>query len=56
MEEINPVELLREELDADEIHLKVNAIHRMKTVLLSLSQDEIKNDLFPYLQNLIDTE
>ncbi len=56
MEEVNPIELLREELEADEIHLKVNAIHRLKTILLSLSQDEIKSELFPFLQNLIDTE
>lgn len=64
MEEINAVELLREELkgtsphlfEVDEVHLKVNAIHRLKTVLLSISQDEIKSDLFPFLQDLIDTE
>ena len=56
MEEVNAIELLREELDADEVHLKVNAIHRLKTVMMSLAKDEIKNELFPYLNNLIDNE
>jgi len=52
MEEINVIDLLKEELMADEIHLKVNAIHRLKTVFLSLTKDEIKSELFPYLHQL----
>jgi len=56
MEEVNPIELLREELEADEIHLKVNAIHRLRTVMLSLSVEENKTELFPYIHQLIDSE
>eukprot|EP00343_Euplotes_focardii_P006651 CAMPEP_0205821620 /NCGR_PEP_ID=MMETSP0206-20130828/8561_1 /ASSEMBLY_ACC=CAM_ASM_000279 /TAXON_ID=36767 /ORGANISM="Euplotes focardii, Strain TN1" /LENGTH=576 /DNA_ID=CAMNT_0053117239 /DNA_START=6 /DNA_END=1736 /DNA_ORIENTATION=+ len=56
MEEINPIELLKEELEADEVHLKVNAIHRLKTIILSISKPEIKSELFPYINQLIETE
>lgn len=56
MEEVNALELLKEELAADEVNLKVNAIHRMKTVMMSMSDDEIRNDLFAYLDQLIQHE
>lgn len=56
MEEVNPIELLREEMEADEVHLKVNAIHRMKTIMLSISKEEIKTELFPYINQLTDVE
>lgn len=56
MEEVNALELLKEEMEADEVHLKVNAIHRLKTVIMSLSEDEVKNDLFGYINKLIETE
>jgi serine/threonine-protein phosphatase 2A regulatory subunit A len=56
MEDVNALELLKEEMEADEVHLKVNAIHRMKTVMMSMSADEIKNDLYTYLNHLIDNE
>jgi len=56
MKEINPIQLLKEEMDADEVNLKVNAIHRMKTIMLAMSPDEIRGDLFKYLNHLIDTE
>ena len=41
VEEINVLELLQDEMNTDEIHLKVNAIHRMKTVVLSLGQQQV---------------
>jgi hypothetical protein len=36
MEDINALELLKEEMSTEEIHLKVNAIHRLKIVVLYL--------------------
>ena len=33
---INVLSLLKEEMQTEEIHLKVNAIHRLKTVILSI--------------------
>ena len=40
VEEINALDLLKEEMTTEEIHLKVNAIHRMKTVILSIGASE----------------
>ena len=39
MEE-NGLTLLKQEMYNEEIHVKVNAIHRMKTVILSIGQED----------------
>jgi len=39
MEE-NGLTLLKQEMYNEEIHIKVNAIHRMKTVILSIGQED----------------
>lgn len=51
VEEVNALDLLKEEMTTDEIHLKVNAIHRMKTVILSIGQAWTVSDLIPYLES-----
>ncbi len=51
MEDINPIELLKEEMDTDEIHLKVNVIHRLKTIILSIGPDDTVKKLIPYLES-----
>lgn len=53
MEEINALDLLKEEMQTEEIHLKVNAIHRLKTVILSIGVSETNNHLLPYLETLV---
>ncbi len=53
MEDINPIELLKEEMDTDEIHLKVNVIHRLKTIILSIGPEETIKKLIPYLESTI---
>ena len=40
----------------EEIHNKVNAIHRLKTVILSIGQQETVSQLIPYLDELLKTE
>ena len=40
----------------EEIQLKVNAIHRMKIVILDIGPDDTVNKLCPYLDHLIQTE
>ena len=40
----------------EEIHIKVNAIHRMKTVICSIGEDDTITHLIPYLGELIKTE
>jgi len=35
-DDINALELLKEEMQTEDIHLKVNAVHRLKTVVLCI--------------------
>lgn len=42
--------LLKQEMETDEIHLRVNAIHRMKTVILSIGDKRVHSELIPYLE------
>ena len=48
MEE-NGLALLKQEMSCEEIHIKVNAIHRSKTVILSIGQPETVQQYIPYL-------
>jgi len=48
MEE-NGLALLKQEMQNEEIHIKVNAIHRMKTVILSIGQEDTVAQLIPYI-------
>lgn len=50
MEDINALDLLKEEMETEEIHLKVNAIHRLKTVILSIGVEDTIKKLVPYLE------
>jgi hypothetical protein len=43
-------------MSCEEIHIKVNAIHRSKTVILSIGQPETVQQYIPYLNELIKTE
>ena len=52
----NGLALLKEEMKCEEVHIKVNAVHRMKTVILSIGQDDTISQLIPYLHELIKTE
>ena len=38
-EPVNALTLIKEEMQTEEIHLKVNAIHRLKTVILSIGPE-----------------
>lgn len=49
MEENNAFDLLKNEMKLDEVHLKVNAIHRLQTVMFSMEKDKIVSMLVPYL-------
>ena len=51
VENINALALLKEEMQTEEIHLKVNAIHRLKTVILSLGANETQSQVIPYLSS-----
>lgn len=38
-------------MKTDEVNLKVNAIHRMKTVILSIGVEQTKDKLVDYLES-----
>ena len=40
--DVNALSLLKEEMQYEEIHLRVNAIHRLKTVILSIGDKDTK--------------
>lgn len=48
-EQVNAFVLLKEEMENDEISIRVNAIHRLKIVATLLTPDDIKNHLLPFL-------
>ena len=52
MEDINALDLLKEEMETEEIHLKVNAIHRMKTVILCIGIEDTIKKLIPYIEGI----
>ena len=52
----NGLTLLKCEMASEETHLKVNAIHRLKTVILSVGQQDTVRHLIPYLLELADSE
>lgn len=56
MDDIDALALLKEEMETEEIHLKVNAIHRLKTVILCVGVDETIKKVIPYLESLIEKE
>jgi len=43
-------------MENEEIHVKVNAIHRLKTVIMSISESATIDALIPYLESLIKSE
>ena len=55
MEE-NGLTLLKQEMQTEDVQHKVNAIHKMKTVILSLGDDDTVTQLIPYLDELIRNE
>ena len=56
MDDIDALALLKEEMETEEIHLKVKAIHRLKTVILCVGVDETIKKVIPYLESLIEKE
>ena len=40
----------------EEVHVKVNAIHRLKTVILSIGPEDSLSLLIPYIESLISDE
>lgn len=52
MDSFNPLDVLREEMESEEIYLRVNAVHRMRVVTTLLAADKIKSQLIPYIDRI----
>lgn len=55
-EYVNPMDLLKEEMDNDDIAIRVNAIHRIKIICTILGPENTKSQLLPFLESLIKKE
>ena len=49
---LNPFGLLKEEMDNDEVGIRVNAIHRLRTIVTVMGLDLFKSQILPYLEGL----
>jgi serine/threonine-protein phosphatase 2A regulatory subunit A len=56
MENTNPFEFFKEEMDSDEMAVKVNTIHKISIVATLMTPDAIRNTLLPYLDTLVKRE
>ena len=45
--------LLKMEMENEEIHLRVNAIHRLKTVIYCIGNQRTVSELIPYIKSLV---
>ncbi|CAK61709.1 unnamed protein product (macronuclear) [Paramecium tetraurelia] len=52
----NPFEVLKEDMENEEVYLKVNAMHRVRVVATLLGSDKIKSQLIPYFETLLKKE
>lgn len=43
------LDLFKEEMSSDETYIKVNSIHRLKTICTVLGSESVKQQLLPYL-------
>lgn len=41
--EVNPLDLLKEEMESDESYIRINAMHRLKVVASSMTLETIKS-------------
>lgn len=43
MDSANPIDVLKEEMDNEEVSMRVNAIHRLRIVATLIGSDKIKS-------------
>ena len=56
MENINPFELFKEELDNDDPASRINTIHKVSIVATLMTPENIKSILLPYMDQLCKKE
>ncbi|CAD8096364.1 unnamed protein product [Paramecium sonneborni] len=52
----NPIDVFKEEMENEEVYLKVNAMHRVRVIATLLGIDKIKSVLLPYFETLMKKE
>lgn len=55
-EDIAPIAILMDELRAEDVQLRLNAIHSIPTIALALGPDRAREELIPFLQDSVDDE
>jgi hypothetical protein len=54
--QIAPIAILMDELRAEDVQLRLNAIHRISTIALALGPDRAREELIPFLKDSVDDE
>ena len=54
--QLTPIAILMDELRSEDVQLRLNAIHRIKTIALALGPDRTRAELIPFLQESVDDE
>ncbi|TFK57295.1 ARM repeat-containing protein [Heliocybe sulcata] len=55
-DDIAPIAILMDELRAEDVQLRLNAIHRVSTIALALGPERAREELIPFLQESVDDE
>lgn len=56
MQNNNPFQFFKEQLDSDELAVRVNTIHKVSIIATLMSMDAIKSTLLPFLDGMIKKE
>lgn len=56
VDNLNPFTLLKEEMENDEVAIRVNAIHRLRTIVTVVGVDTFKTQILPYIEGLVKKE
>ena len=54
--QLAPIAILIDELRAEDVQLRLNAIHSIPTIALALGPDRARDELIPFLQDSVDDE
>ncbi|CAD8201014.1 unnamed protein product [Paramecium octaurelia] len=52
----NPMDIFKDDMENEEVYLKVNAMHRVRVIATLLGTDKIKSVLLPYFETLMKKE
>ncbi|KAH8104864.1 hypothetical protein DFH11DRAFT_113404 [Phellopilus nigrolimitatus] len=56
LDDIAPIAILMDELRSEDVQLRLNAIHRVSSNFLAFGPDRTREELIPFLRDLVDDE